>query len=138
MNEDVEKWIEELLKNGTFESREDIYEFCVYAVKTFCETTHTDRKAIIEGIKNTEKTGGTLLLKEPVFPIKLKNWKEELDRERDDLMEWGKALNQEDTKGREEFLNAVKEVNEGKYDKDAPVPGISGELVGHSDEEASE
>jgi len=37
MDVDVEAWIEELLENGTFENKEDVIEFCIYAVKMFCD-----------------------------------------------------------------------------------------------------
>lgn len=35
-------------------------------------------------------------------------------------------------KARQNFLNAVKAVNEGKIDKNAPIPGHVGELRGQS------
>lgn len=37
MKENLEAWIDGLLKKGTFANREDIIEFCVGATKTFCE-----------------------------------------------------------------------------------------------------
>ena len=78
MDKEVEKWIEELLKNGTFESKEDIYEFCVYAVKIACETTDTNQQTLTERIiigKEHTKTNEEKIPR-PMFPIKLKNWKE--------------------------------------------------------------
>ena len=128
MDEEVEKWIEELLKNGTFESREDIFEFCVYAVKTYSEVTKLNQKTIIEGKKESEKRGEPV--PNPLFPIKLKNWKAFLEEEKEAIQDIGSMAEKARKK---EYLRIIKEVNEGKYDKDAPKSGITGELAGSSD-----
>lgn len=80
MDKEVELWMEELLDNGTFESREDIYEFCVFAVKKFCEAN----KLRFEREKKEE------YIERNLIPIRLTEanedvgtWKEFLDKYKD-------------------------------------------------------
>ena len=132
MDEEVEKWMDELLKNGTFESRQDIYEFCVYAVKTYSEVIGLNQESLMKSKKESEKRGETI--PNPMFPIKLKNWKALFEEEKEAFQNIQNIGSSEEVeKAREKYLRSIKEVNEGKYDKDAPKSGITGELVGSSD-----
>lgn len=51
----LENWIDECIKNGTFADRDEAIEFCVCAVRTFCETIGIDQQRVKnrygEGVK---------------------------------------------------------------------------------------
>lgn len=87
MDADVERWIAQLIVNGTFYNREDILEFCVYATKIYCE--HGDEpitqktlirdferpiKDDLKKIPMEYKRQILAMMKNP-FPMKLKDWK---------------------------------------------------------------
>lgn len=42
MDENLEKWLEECISKGTFRNKEDAVEFCVGAVRAFCECLKID------------------------------------------------------------------------------------------------
>jgi len=44
MNKNLEKWIDECVKKGTFRNREDAIEWCVGATKVFCECFEINQK----------------------------------------------------------------------------------------------
>ena len=141
MDEDVEKWIEELLKNGTFESREDIYEFCVYAVKTFCEADGLNRKSVKKAFEehgeNLKEINMDTVIPEQLFPIKLSRWKKYLDYLRDWAKYWQDFFRneaEEDAENAgERFIETLKDIDKGDYDKNSPIHGRTGEIKGSSD-----
>jgi len=46
MERSIEDWIDVCLSNGTFTNRDDAIEFCVCAVKIFCETIGIDQQRV--------------------------------------------------------------------------------------------
>ncbi|MBM3299928.1 MAG: hypothetical protein FJY85_08240 [Deltaproteobacteria bacterium] len=75
MNEELEIWISECIKKGTFASKDDAVEFCVGATRAFCEEVRISQESIKKDEQDARERGTDV--KFPLrFPLK---WSADID-----------------------------------------------------------